>query len=81
MKRQFRMFAAAAAMVLGFAAPALASDWLREGAALTEQNAPGTPWVLKITVTDTTEISVIAVTTVGTNTDVQNVQKLLHQAH
>ena len=69
MKRHFGTLAAAAAMVLGFAAPALASDWLRNGTTLTEQNAPGTPWVLKITVANTTEISVTAVTTAGTNTE------------
>ena len=68
MKRQFRMFAAVAAMVLGFAAPALASDWRRDGTTLTEQNAPGTAWVLTVTVSGT-ELSVTKVTTQGANTE------------
>ena len=65
-KQTMKSFVACAAMC-GFAAEALASDWLRNSATLTEQVAEGQPWVLTVTVANSTELSVTKVTTDGTN--------------
>ena len=54
MKKSTGLFLMALA-ALSWSGRALASDWLRNGATLTEHAAEGTPWVLKITVANATE--------------------------